>query len=56
MKTDLETAYLKLRKDQKDEIERRWKAGERISRIACKASLTRSFVHSYVMHLNGKAA
>jgi DNA-directed RNA polymerase specialized sigma24 family protein len=55
IKTDLSTAWQKLTSPQREEIERRHKQGDSISQIACKASLTRSFVHSYVLYLNGAA-
>ena len=53
MTSELDTAHEKLTKEQKKRIEDEWKHGEdSVSGIACKLSLTRSFVQSYIRFLN----
>lgn len=49
---ELQDAWKHLTEAQRFEIVRRKALGESISQIACRASLTRSFVHSYVRKLN----
>lgn len=52
----LDTAYEKLTDEQKRRIDAMLKeGGHTVSHIACKLSLTRSFVQSYVRFVNSSS-